>query len=113
MLDATPAYLPVTGAGARSWIFRNWVQERDATTGELRRDPRTRKMCGKSLEMDLGSLPVITLAEARNQASEYQRSRRQGIDPLETRRQAKERAALEDRPMNARRSLGLGALLKA
>jgi hypothetical protein len=70
-------------------------------------------MCGKSREMDLGSLSVATLTEARNQASEYQRSRQQGIDPLETRRQAKERAALEDRPMNARRSSGLGALLKA
>ena len=62
--DGGGLYLQVTGAGAKSWVFRYWVSERDPTTGELVRDPTT-KVRGTSREMGLGSCIIVTLNEAR------------------------------------------------
>jgi Arm DNA-binding domain len=88
-------YLQVTGAGAKSWVFRYWVPERDPVTGELVRNPATKKVCGISREMGLGSFTVVTLDEAREAAADVRRLRYQGIDPIEARREAKQTAALE------------------
>jgi integrase len=90
--DGGGLWLQVTNAGARSWVFRYWVQDRDPTTGETVRD-EAGKVRGRSREMGLGSAFVVSLEEARELASEYRRQRRQGIDPIEVRRgqQAKHR----------------------
>jgi integrase len=93
--DGGGLYLQVTGAGAKSWVYRYWVPERDPATGELVRDPATKKVRGTSREMGLGSFTVVTLDEAREAAAEVRRLRHQGIDPIEARREAKQTAALE------------------
>jgi len=41
--DGGGLYLQVTAHGAKSWIFRYWVPERDAVTGQLVRDALRRK----------------------------------------------------------------------
>lgn len=63
--DGGGLYLQVTGAGARSWIFRYWVPEIDPASGLPVRDERTKKPRGTSREMGLGSLNTITLEAAR------------------------------------------------
>jgi integrase len=93
--DGGGLYLQVTGAGAKSWVFRFWVPERDPASGEIVRDPETKKAIGTSREMGLGSFAVISLDEAREQAADARRLRHQGIDPIEARREAKQTAALE------------------
>jgi Arm DNA-binding domain/Phage integrase central domain len=93
--DGGGLYLQVTGAGAKSWIFRYWVQERDATTGQPVRDPTTNKVRGTSREMGLGSLNVVSLSEARDLADQYRRLRHQGADPIEARRAVRDQAAFE------------------
>jgi Arm DNA-binding domain len=84
--DGGGLYLQVTGAGARSWIFKYWVPERDAGTGELVRDPATGKVRGATREMGLGSYHVVTLEDARNRALECRQLRERGLDPIEARR---------------------------
>jgi integrase len=93
--DGGGLYLQVTGAGAKSWVFRYWVSERDPTTGEHVKDPGTNKTRGTSREMGLGSFAVISLEEARELAADARRLRHQGVDPIEARREAKQTAALE------------------
>jgi integrase len=93
--DGGGLYLQVTGAGAKSWVYRYWVPERDPATGELVRDPATKKGRGTSREMGLGSFTVVTLDEAREAAAEVRRLRHQGIDPIEARREAKLTKAIE------------------
>ena len=93
--DGGGLYLQVTGAGAKSWVFRYWVSERDPTTGEPVKDPETGKTRGTSREMGLGSFTVVSLDEARELASDARRLRHQGLDPIEARREAKQTAALE------------------
>jgi hypothetical protein len=44
--DGGGLWLQVTGAGAKSWIFRYTVSPRDPATGELVRDPATGKVRG-------------------------------------------------------------------
>ena len=39
---AAGLWLRVTSAGAKSWILRYWVAERDPATGRLIRDPKPR-----------------------------------------------------------------------
>ena len=56
----------VTKAGAKSWIYRYWVAERDLVTGEVVLDPATKKNKGRSREMGLGSYITVSLAEARD-----------------------------------------------
>jgi Arm DNA-binding domain len=40
--------LQVTASGAKSWIFRYWLADRDPATGLLVRDPVTGKVKGRS-----------------------------------------------------------------
>ena len=91
--DGGGLWLQVTNGGARSWIFRYWVEERDPATGQIIRD-ETGKVRGRSREMGLGSFSVVSLEQAREFASEYRKLRQQGIDPIEARRKAKAEAAL-------------------
>jgi Arm DNA-binding domain len=93
--DGGGLYLQVTEAGAKSWVFRNWVPERDPTTGDLVRDPTTNKVRGRSREMGLGSFSVVSLDEAREFAADARRLRHRGNDPIEARREAKQTAAIE------------------
>jgi integrase len=94
--DGGGLWLQVTGAGAKSWILRYWVAQRDPTTGAVVRDEHTNKVRGRSREMGLGSCTTVSLEEARDQAREYRRIlRNEGIDPLEARAKAQDQAALE------------------
>jgi hypothetical protein len=61
--DGGGLYLQVTGAGARSWIYRYTLN-------------------GRSREMGLGSLAAVTLSEARARAAEARRLKSAGIDPI-------------------------------
>jgi len=94
--DGGGLWLQVTNAGAKSWILRYWVAQRDPTTGTVVRDKQTNKMLGRTREMGLGSCTIVSLEEARDQAREYRRLlRSEGIDPLDARAKAREQAALE------------------
>jgi integrase len=92
--DGGGLYLQVGERGTKSWVFRYWVALRDPTTGELIRDPTTKKVKGKGREMGLGSLITVSLAEARDRALECRKFREKGIDPIEARAAAKRNAAL-------------------
>lgn len=60
--DGGGLYLQITPAGVKSWIFRfRWL--------------------GKRPEMGLGPLHAVSLAAAREQASDARRALAQGIDP--------------------------------
>jgi hypothetical protein len=93
--DGGGLYLQVTASGAKSWIFRYWVAERDAETGAIVRDPRTGKVKGRSREMGLGSFATISLVEARDRALECRKLREKDIDPIDAREAARREAALE------------------
>ena len=93
--DGGGLYLQVSASGAKSWIFRYWVAERDAVTGTLVRDPVTSKIKGRNREMGLGSFATVSLAEARDRALEFRKLREKEIDPIEAREAAKREAALE------------------
>src|SRR6266481_2643888 len=73
--DGGGLYLQVTGAGARSWIFRYTLD-------------------GRPREMGLGSLNAVTLSEARARAAEARKLKSAGIDPIGARdgQRATERA---------------------
>ena len=73
--DGGGLYLQVTGAGARSWIFRYTLD-------------------GRSREMGLGSLNAVTLSEARARAADARKLKSAGIDPIGARdgQRATERA---------------------
>jgi integrase len=66
----------VTGAGAKSWLYRFSLQ-------------------GKAREMGLGSLSAVSLSEARIKAGECRRLREEGVDPIEARKVRREQAALD------------------
>jgi hypothetical protein len=87
--DGGGLWLQVTSAGAKSWILRYWVAERDPATGGLISDPKTKRARGKSREMGLGSCATVSLEGARTLAQEYRRLlRTQGVDPIDARRDA-------------------------
>lgn len=67
----TGLFLLVKPTGARFWVQRMTIQ-------------------GKRRELGLGSFPVVTLAEAREQALDNKRQARAGINPLEEKRRAKQ-----------------------
>lgn len=75
--DGDGLYLQVTSASARSWIFR------------YRRN-------GKHHEMGLGTLKIVTLAEAREKTLNCRRQIADGIDPLAARRGDRVRLAVND-----------------
>jgi integrase len=93
--DGGGLYLQVAAGGAKSWIFRYWVAQRDAATGALVRDSVTGKVKGRSREMGLGSFATVSLAEARDRALECRKLRAREIDPIEAREAARRAAALE------------------
>lgn len=66
----TGLFLLVKPSGARSWVQRIVIR-------------------GKRREMGLGSPPVVSLAEAREQALDNKRVARAGGDPLSDKRQAR------------------------
>lgn len=74
--DGGGLYLQVSPSGAKSWVFRFMLQR-------------------KSREMGLGSLRLISLAEARDQAQRCRRLLFEGTDPIEHRRQARALRHLE------------------
>jgi len=74
--DGEGLYLQVSSSSTKSWIFRFTLN-------------------GKTREMGLGPFPTISLAAARNAASEARKLSKQGTDPIEARRQLKAAAELE------------------
>jgi hypothetical protein len=64
--DGGGLYLQVSPSGAKSWVFR------------FKKDSRVR-------EMGLGPAHTITLAEAREHATECRKQRLRDIDPIEAR----------------------------
>ena len=64
--DGGGLHLQVSRSGTRSWIFRFTLS-------------------GKVREMGLGPYPDVSLAEARQNASDRRRDLREGIDPIEAR----------------------------
>jgi len=93
--DGRGLYLQVTSEAARSWLYRYWVAKRDPATGELLRDPETGKVRGQTRDLGLGSLNVVTLAEARQLADKARWERQQGNDPIDARRERKRATAIE------------------
>ena len=75
--DGDGLYLQVTNAEARSWIFR------------YRRN-------GKHHEMGLGSLKVVSLAQAREKALKCRQQIADGTDPLAAREAGRVRQAIDD-----------------
>ena len=73
------AYLQITGEKGRSWIFR---YERE----------------GRGRHVGLGPVSLVTLAEAREKARTYRRLLLDGIDPLDKRAAARQRALLAGIP---------------
>jgi integrase len=74
--DGGGLYLQVTQSGARSWIFMFRIN-------------------GREREMGLGPVHTISLADARQKATECRRLRLDGIDPIEARRADRDKAKLE------------------
>lgn len=66
--------LAIQPNGSKLWRFRKTID-------------------GKPILRSLGSYPEISLADAREKASEYSKSLAQGVDPLEKKQQAAEKAA--------------------
>ena len=64
--DGNGLYLVVDPSGARRWVLRTMVR-------------------GRRRDIGLGSARIVSLAEARVQASELRRYARQGIDPVQER----------------------------
>jgi integrase len=75
LCDGGGLYLQVSASGSKSWVFRF----RDA--GRLR-------------EMGLGSAETISLAEARDLATDCRKLRLSGIDPIHARREGRTEAIL-------------------
>jgi integrase len=74
--DGHGLYLQVSGAGAKSWVFRFML-------------------LGRQREMGLGSIDTYTLAEARDKAREYRKMVLEGIDPIEARLKRREEIRAE------------------
>jgi integrase len=64
--DGNGLYLQVTNSGTKSWVFRYMVM-------------------GRSREMGLGALDVVSLEQARIRRDEHRRLLAEGRDPLEVR----------------------------
>lgn len=73
--DGGNLWLRVQPSGARGWLFRYKIDRR-------------------AHNMGLGPYPDVTLAEARELAQQYRRLVRQGIDPIDRRRQERAQAKL-------------------
>lgn len=80
----TGLFLSVSNTGARSWIFRY-------ATPEVRYSKAGNPFYARR-DVGIGGFPDVPLAQAREKAREMREKIRQGIDPVEERKQA--RAAL-------------------
>jgi integrase len=69
-------YLQVSPAGTKSWVFRF-------------------KLNGRAREMGLGPLGTLTLAKARESATECRRQVLEGIDPIEARKARRNQGRLD------------------
>ena len=69
--DGRGLRLVVSDALSRRWVLRYTVH-------------------GKRREMGLGSYPLVTLAQARDESLDYQRLAKTGIDPIHNRRQERQ-----------------------
>jgi integrase len=67
--DGGGLYFRVSEFGTSSWAFRYTI-------------------AGKAREMGLGAFPDVTMKEARERAAEARKSLRDGIDPIEVRKEA-------------------------
>ena len=67
--DGNGLYLVVTPAGAKQWLLRTVVN-------------------GRRRDIGLGSLRLVTLAEAREKARHYRKMAREGGDPIAAKRKA-------------------------
>jgi len=76
--DGGGLYLQIKAAGARSWVFRYRMGGR--------KTPR---------DMGLGSLEMVSLADARGKATDKRNLILDGIDPIEARKHDKVAAALD------------------
>ena len=74
--DGAGLYLQVTGAGAKSWVFRFSFN-------------------GRAREMGLGSLSAVSLADARIAANKCGQQRQEGVDPIDARNARRQQTALE------------------
>lgn len=76
--DGGGLYLQISTSGSRSWIFRFTI-------------------AGRSREMGLGPLSLVSLATARKEADECRRLVRQCIDPIQARNRRVRQRLLESR----------------
>jgi integrase len=75
--DGKNLALQITKAGSKSWIFRY-------------------RLNGRERAMGLGPLDLVSLAEARDKATEARKALKlEGVDPIEARVKARQDAALE------------------
>lgn len=74
--DGGGLYLQVSAIGNKSWVFRYRVRSPDPTKRRLR-------------EMGLGSFNAVTLSEARVVARACRKQLYDGVDPIDSRRQAR------------------------
>jgi integrase len=74
--DGGGLYLQVTGAGAKSWVYRFSLRS-------------------KSREMGLGSLSAVSLVDARAKAAECRRLRQEGVDPIDARKVSRAQFAFD------------------
>lgn len=70
--DGEGLYLTVAATGSRSWLFRGTVKGRKTPAGTPYR-----------VEVGLGSLADVGLADAREKAAAYRKQCRAGINPLD------------------------------
>jgi hypothetical protein len=65
--DGKGLYLDIAAGGSKRWTYRYWRE-------------------GKSHDMQLGSFPDMSLAEAREARVQQQKIRAQGLDPIKARK---------------------------
>jgi integrase len=73
--DGAGLYLHVGPTGGKSWIFRYMLN-------------------GKARQMGLGPVHTVTLAQARQRATDQRRVKLDGVDPLDAKQEARTAAAL-------------------
>lgn len=73
--DGDGLYLTVAASGTRSWIFRGTIKGRTTAAGMPYR-----------VEVGLGSLTDVGLADAREKAAAFRKQCRAGVNPLDEKR---------------------------
>jgi integrase len=86
--DGKGLYLDIAAGGSKRWIYRYWRTDKNHLRG------------GKNHDMQLGSFPDMSLAEAREECGRQRKLRAQGHDPIESRKEKK--AMLRAEALNAK-----------